>query len=490
MKAFEKQDVEYIESQNPFYMPPNPYAPSYASTFTTPDSGLLTSEELTLLHHVNCSYLSSDKPPTLLALKQHAQGLVNLIRKITTSKEAAPIDGETLESRFRFDRNDAFDWLNNLNTPYENTDESHNLLLWGLANIVKEESEDGGIVCHCPLNKIKDEGVHADKDGERRPHMTHQNLVMHANECLEILDHEYGATGGLMSLLPKDDEEDAHQLAGARNTLLGQWLLNHQHLVGRMHELEISYANALDALAGEASVPHQILGAIGPDGMSRGREIVYPQDKYILVNAGEDVTSHIHRLITKAEAQIEQKEKIWKSRGVSGERIWKKYRGGEWYARGIVPVDILTRFYRIKEQGDQSPIFILPAIEQHPGVAHTRAIEKRPTVVSVVTPTWPERVSDWERKFKEKLDEARELELVNQRLVRERLELKDMMAVKNMELKKNAVELGFWEQSVGKEETERHDELLSQVAAHRNTMDELRRQLPSEFHKLLVVDSE
>ncbi|CAM1503093.1 Fc.00g078690.m01.CDS01 [Cosmosporella sp. VM-42] len=482
----ETNDWDTHDAKYPFNIPATLYAPSYQSTYTIPESGFLTKDDIALLKHINCSYLSNEKPPTLLALKQHAHSLVNLIAKLSVTQSFAPVPGANAEDLDL--ANEAYDWLVRLDAPYENDDESHHVPLWAVANTIKGESEIEGIEHHCPMKTALDLGPLSDEDGKRRPYQTHHSLVMHTNECLEILDHEYGATGGLMSLLPTDHEADTEQLRAARNTLLGQWLMHHQHLVGRMHELEINYANALDILGGEAVVPLEMIRAAGPDGLSKGREIAYPQDKYILVNSGDAVTEHLHRLMDKAEAEIEQKEKVWKASGVSGERMWMQKGGGDWYSRGLVPVDCLTRFYRVKEKGSGSPIFVLPAIEQHPDVAYTRKIENRPTVVSVVTPTWPERVSDFEAKYKARLDKATETEILNQKLVRERLEWQDMVAVKNAELRKNTAELAFWEKTVGKDERRRYGGLLAEIKAYNDKMDELRRKLPSDFHNLLDIN--
>ncbi|KAL4724818.1 hypothetical protein ACLX1H_008265 [Fusarium chlamydosporum] len=437
---------EEREGVQPLHIPSTPYATSYKSTYTLPDGGILDTQDIVLLQHLNCSYFSSGRPPTLLALKQHAHSLANLIRRLALTPDTCSVKPtEFSDTSRRFEEHDAFDWLNNLDEPYENDDPSHHDPLWAVHNTVKSESVENGIEHHCPLTQVEDSGPSSKEGDIRRPYMTHHDLVMHANECLEILDHEYSATGGLMSILPtgfeapKDLEKaqllSERQLNGARNCLLGQWLINHQHLIGRMHELEISYGNALDALAGEALIPHQILGRSLPDGVSGRREIVYPQDKFVLVNAGHDVTDYIHRLLDVAEAQIEQKEKIWKASGVVGERMWNEERGGKVYARGIVPIDIPSRFYRIKGQGSKSPLFLLPAAEKHPGTSGTRVMENRPTVVSVVTPVWPERVSALEMRNRARLDRATQLETENRTLLRERAELDDMIAVKNAEIR-------------------------------------------------------
>ncbi|RGP76139.1 hypothetical protein FLONG3_5382 [Fusarium longipes] len=447
---------EEMEVVHPLHIPSNPYATSYKSTYTLPDSGLLDANDIALLQHVNCSYFSSGRPPTLIALKQHAHSLVNIIRKLaltTGTHHVGPLEFE--RAGYRFEEHEAFDWLNNLDEPYQNEDPLHHEPLWALHNTVKSESEVNDIEHHCPLTLVEDSGPSAKQGDVRRPYATHHDLVMHANQCLEILDHEYAATGGLMSMLPTsfeapEDLKEAQrlserQLEGARNCLLGQWLLHHQHLIGRMHELEISYANALDVMAGEALVPQQMLGRSGPDGVSGGREIVYPQDKFILVNSGPDITGYIHRLLDAAEAQIEQKEKIWKASGVVGERMWQEERGGKVYSKGIVPIDLPSRFYRIKGKGSQSPLFLIPAADRHPGTAQTRVIENRPTVVSVVTPMWPERVSEIELKNKTRLDRAAQLETENRNLLRERAELQDEIALKRAEIRSMNDQLAWYE---------------------------------------------
>lgn len=403
-------------------VPATDYATSWSCRWTIPSNGLLTSHDLALLRHVNCSYLSSSKPPTLLSLKRHVQSLAILIRNLAPLTKGGTFNADNVTDPdpsnpnvLRFCDTEAFDWLNNLEEPYTTDDASHYMPLWGIHNEIRSDPTHHRC---CPL---------ADQDG--RPHMTHHALTMHANECLEILDHELAATGGFLSLLPTvDDDEDRDEMAGARNTLLGQWLLHHQHLVGRVHGLERSYAAALDALAGEAVVPAQLLDKADFEaGRLQGREVGFPQDRYVLVNAGEDVTREVHGVLDDREAEMEYEEVVYRERGVSGDRMWEGEEEGA-ISRGLVHVDLVSRFYRIKGQGHESPIFLLPAIDSHGGAAETREMERQPTVVTVPRPGWPTRVSEWERKYRERLDKVDELERENRRLVGERDELKRRVA--------------------------------------------------------------
>lgn len=180
--------------------------------------------------------------------------------------------------------------------------------------------------------------------GINSPYATRQSLISHANEVLELLDHEYSAKGELLSILPSKEQEEDRKLAEA--TLLGQLILYMQRLVQRLHDLERLYANAMDVLAGEAVVPSQTLSRLGPDGR-KGREMVYPQDRFVLVNAGEDLWSLLDSEFTRKEIVDEKVEENYCSIGVTGEAIWEQ-RGGREMSRGITALDITTRYYRLR----------------------------------------------------------------------------------------------------------------------------------------------
>lgn len=403
-----------------------------------------------LLRHVNCGYLSTHGvPPTLLALKQHAQALCILIHALTPTLKSGEIAGGDPRARaekedeeeeadedplaFRYQLNDAFDFLNDLTVPYTNDDPNHHKPLMALVNEVRGRHEAHGTTYHCPLAETKPR----EKGEKQRPYANHHSLIMHANACLERLDHEFSSTGGLLSLLPipsspsseGDDDDDNPDLANARNSLLGQWLLFTQHLVGRMHDLERSYGNALDALAGEAAIPAQHLSQLGPDARSTGRAIAYPQDRWILVNAGDDVFSYVHQILDKQEAIVQAKEKIWRRNGAAGEYIWTHERGGRDYARGIVPVNLVTRYYRLAGRGRNSPLFVLPAWEHHPGVQHTREIEGQPTVVACAQAKFPSRATELEKRFQERINRAQRVEMEQLQVLEEVREVEEQVGL-------------------------------------------------------------
>ena len=381
-----------------------------------------------LLRHVNCGYLSTHGvAPTLLALKQHAQSLCVLIHALNPTLRSAEImaghpTNETGASKqsaasgaadtlaIKYERNDAFDFLTDLAIPYTNDDPNHNKPLTGLVNEVRARNEAFGTSYHCPFAEA---GLPRAKGEPQKPYANHHSLVMHANACLERLDHEFSSTGGLLSLLPTTEEHEQGDLTNARNSLLGQWLLFTQHLVARQHELERSYGNAIDALAGEAAIPYQHMAALGPNGRS-GREMVFPQDRWVLVNAGESIFKQIHLILDKQEALIQGKEKAWRSLGVLGDRVWEQGRGGD-YARGIVPVTIPTRYYRLAGQGHYT-LFVVPAWENHPSVEYTRQLENKPTVVACPQPKYPLRATELEKKYDKRVAQAQKTERENMQM--------------------------------------------------------------------------
>ncbi|KAM6478188.1 hypothetical protein HDV62DRAFT_382819 [Trichoderma sp. SZMC 28011] len=453
------------ENGAPYHIPATKYATAWACQWTDPEFGVLNEQDLELLKHVNCSYLSSGRPPTLLALKQHAQSLTNLIKKICVSTTFGIIDGKG-ERCPAFEENEAFDWLNNLDEPYTNDDEIHHIPLWVLANHVKSEDEETGIECHCPLTEVRSSELTESDETTLRPYCSHHNLVMHANKCLEILDHEYSATGGLSSLIPSGKEDDSEQMTAAKNTILGQFLLHQQHMVQRIHELEIQCARAVDILEGEAIVPMQMLQLSGVEERSRGRQLAYLQERFILSNAGDDVFKAIHDLMDKQESKMQAQDQMSFNSGVSGERMWSQTSEGKWYSIGLVPVDLVTRFTRLKGSGGKSTIFISPAFEHHPGTAQTRKMESRPTVVSVPAPSWPERASDLLKRENDYLQRVKKLEDENGTLARDKMEMQASLKVALAELRRT-----------------RHE-----IEAIKRQMEKLREELPRKYHHLLRID--
>ena len=384
-----------------------PFSTPYKSPFimTPPPSRSL----LSALESLNCSYLSSTHAPTLLQLKQHAQSLTILIRELTVSRSSALVNNANanLPQAGHFEQGESFDWLNDLSTRYENADPHHSQPLTSILNTVEPDPDTGEARHICPLQEVVSEG---DKM-QSRPWATHQNLIRHANELLERLDHEYSARGGLLSIFPTDLQKEDREKA--EKTVLGQMIFWVQNLVQRIHHLERLYANSMDVLASEAVVPTETLSALGAQGR-KGREVVYPQDRFVLVNAGDDVWQFLNAEFERREVIDQELDKRYRDLGTTGEAIWRE-RGGKEFARGITAIDIYTRYYRLRDNPLKT-VFVIPAYEKHPGTKVTREMESQPTVVSVVKPVWPERLSVLEQKHR---DDSVELKQERQLLQRE-----------------------------------------------------------------------
>jgi hypothetical protein len=383
---------------------PTLFAGPYRSTFALRVAETAP-EELACLKHVNCNYLStSGLPPTLLQLKQHAQSLTVLIKHMTVSAVPAIINNRNIpgENIAEFHENESFDWLNDLTKSYENADRHHQMPLTSLLNTVSiDPVQQRPYIDVCPLHRAD---VRAPRNGVSLPYATHQTLIEHANEVLELLDHEYSAKGGLLAILPPQDQKEDREKA--ETTLLGQLILYTSRLVQRVHDLEREYANALEVIKGEAAVPRQALSLLGPHGR-KPRELVYPQDRFVLVNAGDDVWQFLNNEFQKKEAAEEEADFKARQQGTMGEALWKQ-QGGRELAQGITALDITTRYYRLRNDPLET-IFVIPAYQQHPGTKVTREMERQPTVVSVVKPVWPERASMWEMRNRDNMEELKKL---------------------------------------------------------------------------------
>lgn len=441
--------------QDPSYVPPTYFAPLYKSIWSIQVSKINPSL-IANYAHLNCSYLSTPGvAPTLTELKAHAHSLTCLIKDITISTMPGVINSAQIEldGLPTFSDGETYDFLTDLGTPYTGPKHKalkvhHEMPLTALANTVEqftydEEGErvprphgrraltaDMGTLQfrnHCPLYAAH----HVPANQPGLPYATHQNLIQHANEILEMLDHEYAAKGGLLSILPpKEEVEDRKR---AETTVLGQWIVYTQQLVQRLHDIERQYANAMDVLASEATVPRQQLQLQSAESKG-GSMIAYPQDRFVLVNAGEDVWNFLHRELERREIIMRQQVEEQAREGVVSEKLWEN-RGGKDGPKGIVKLDCMTRYYRLSNDPLKT-IFVIPAFEHHPGTKVTRDMESAPTVVSVVKPVWPERQTELERKARQ---DRQELKEYRQKYAESQRELETKKVAEEMLLKDNQV---------------------------------------------------
>lgn len=441
------------------------HATDYALPYVSKWSRVVDDEYMSrMLAHMNCAYLGEPgMPPTLQSLKRHAQSLTVLIQYLQPSVGIGAVDGKVMgdfdpngyvvngvqgatqddagnnipgaartyidDPLRRLNNGEAFDWLHDLTNPYFNDDPDHHRPLNALMNEVKSSHDLTGPAFHCPLTDIVPRGLKENSskndiflnpaDAIARNYASHHNLVMHANECLELLDHEFSATGGLLSIIPPNGEGlDRDDFEAAKNSLLGQLLLHTQGMYLRMHEFELDVGSMRDALAKDAVVPMQSLRAGGPDA-SLGREIVVDQDRFVIVNANNDTWKYMQDDFDVKEQQRQAIEQVHRDGGTSGQAQWMQDGGGDLHARGIVAVDYTTRYYRLMGAG-RSTIFISPGFGLIPSTEQTPRNERNPGLLGLVQPRWPERVSEWERKYKKQIADATALTRANFDLRREK----------------------------------------------------------------------
>jgi hypothetical protein len=365
-----------------------------------------------LLKHVNCSYLSPPNynAPTLLNLKQHAQALTILIRQFGVSTKSGQVNhGE-------FNEHEIYDWLNDLDKVYENDEEDHNTRLSAVVNQLAdglkpnpELVDERDSINICPLHQTRVPGQ------DKLPYANLQALIVHANEILERLDHEHSYTGGILGILPDDDElGDDFMKEIAEKSVLGQWLTFTRALVMKVHELERGFANALEVLAGEAIVPRELLSDVGTIGR-KGDRIAYPQDRFVLAG----IRDHDWKWLT---GELDQK--------AANQSL------------EFVSLDIPTRYYRAP---GQRTIFVVPDFADKMKVL--KQIEERPTVVQVVKPTWPERASVWERKHKEEMNRLSILEPEVMCLRAKVKQQENDLLVMQHERNQYEVERGIWKRN-------------------------------------------
>ncbi|KAH0534040.1 hypothetical protein FGG08_007356 [Glutinoglossum americanum] len=325
-----------------------PYLPHF------PEAYRLKEEQFSRFSGLNCSYFShsSGRAPTLADIKNHARALVKLIKILDLYDVCS--------------RADPFDWLDNLDEPYENKDPSHNRPLKALVNTVAvNEDALGGrkMTTGCVLN-------------ERDPHPW--RLAAHADSILQKLDTENEDNGGLLGILPP---EDGHGREAFKRSILGQWVEYTGQLTNRIATLEQEVEHHRIVLSGEALVPSQLnnLNRCGKD----GRPLVFPQDRYVLGGLSGGLWQVLDQTLSAKQAELQTQENI-KSSEVH-KPVDPSLQPPNPLQR-IAWINVESRLYRVA--GTQT-IFIVPAYNIHPNLEFSKELERKPLVQ--VLSRWPDR---------------------------------------------------------------------------------------------------
>ncbi|KFX90540.1 hypothetical protein O988_08153 [Pseudogymnoascus sp. VKM F-3808] len=382
-----------------------PFAPPYQSIFLRQNPDLEHA-----LAHVNCSYLTnhnaadpldqdsrSNTAPTLAELKAHARSLLLLIRSMSISSGATLTNNAALPgsapdgqgpaplTQDFYSSLDAFDFLNDLASPYRNRDPAENEPLTHLLNqlIIRPDLSSKSFVTEevCPLATVKliseaNEPASFRPGVNPLPHSQINRLMAHADEVLLQIDAALSSSGGLLAALPLDlPDSDAR-----RQTFIGQLIHFMRTLVGRLHVLDRDYGQALGLLAGEATVPAELK-----------LNIEYPEQ----IEA--PMVSAQHKFVLNTPPGTY--ESIWAHlRDSAGDKAVRKS------GMGILDVVVTTR-YRALRGG--KTIFITP-LPKDPSASE---VVGRPTVVACAQPGFGTRTSEWERKKGAALREAEGLRM-------------------------------------------------------------------------------
>ncbi|OBT60687.1 hypothetical protein VE03_09990 [Pseudogymnoascus sp. 23342-1-I1] len=377
-----------------------PFAPPYQSIFLRQNPDLTRA-----LAHVNCSYLTThdaadphdsdsraNTAPTLAELKAHARSLLLLIRSMSISSGATLADNASLNDPTSdgqgasplaaefFSSPDAFEFLNDLASPYYSRDPAENEPLTSLLNQLMTPSDPSrkfpASTEACPLATVKlitkDSEPGTFRPGVNPlPHSQINRLMSHADELLLQIDAALSTSGGLLAALPLDLPPSDPR----RQTYIGQLIHFMRTLVGRLHVLDRDYGQALGLLAGEATIPAELkLNIEHPEQIEA--PFVAAQHKFIINTASDTYT------------------KIWAHLRDSATDKAVRTSG-----MGLLDVVISTR-YRALRGG--KTIFITP-IPDDPAASE---VVGRPTVVACAQPGFGTRTSEWERKNGAALREA------------------------------------------------------------------------------------
>jgi hypothetical protein len=280
---------------------------------------------------------------------------------------------------------DAFDFLNDLASPYRNRDPAENEPLTHLLNqlITRPDLSSKSFVTEevCPLATVKliseaNEPASFRPGVNPLPHSQINRLMAHADEVLLQIDAALSSSGGLLAALPLDLPDSDPR----RQTFIGQLIHFMRTLVGRLHVLDRDYGQALGLLAGEATVPAELK-----------LNIEYPEQ----IEA--PMVSAQHKFVLNTPPGTY--ESIWGHlRDSAGDKAVRKS------GMGILDVVVTTR-YRALRGG--KTIFITP-LSKDPSASE---VVGGPTVVACAQPGFGTRTSEWERKKGAALREAEGLRM-------------------------------------------------------------------------------
>ena len=379
-----------LSSSPTIAIPATSHCPSYSSVYLSelaksPDfiPDRVGEDSVQSIHsrfaHLPCSLIanSSVPPPTVLAVKQHIQALCQLLCEL---EPATPTD-EPFQSRHPGLPASTFDFLTDLQTPYQSDDPAENKPVASLANQHPSAAEyyastsksyrstsDPAQTCPFDLDPASRTTVHT---------------RAHANKLLTDLDDRYASTGGILSMTPS---------SAVAHTLLSQWLLYTSRLVVRLAELEREVVNLREVLGNEALVAMvRAHASQNQNGESSAREMLFPQDRYVLAGLSDALWLRITEALSISDEEAIDREISTGVGMVRGSGPFHTTSAGTdsdpasdqeqvRYGKVVSWVETTARLYRVR---GQETVFVIPAWDMHPGAEAVRAVERGPLVMSL-----------------------------------------------------------------------------------------------------------
>lgn len=371
-------------SSSTITIPATSHCPSYSSASLSELSKLPTFRSdragfYTQFAHLPCSLIanSSAAPPTILALKQHIQALCQLLYKL---EPATTADEPSQSGEWRLP-SPTFDFLNDLQIPYESDDPAENKPVTSLANqnpsaakyyasASKFRHPTSDPAQTCPLD--------LDPASRTIPHTR-----AHANKLLTYLDRRHAATGGILSMTPSP---------AIAHTFLSQWLLYTSRLVVRLAELEREVINLREVLGNESLVAGvRAHASLNQNGESSAREMLFPQDRYVLAGLSDALWLRITEALNISAEEAINRETNNDVGTVRGSGPFETTSAGTdsdletdqeqaRYGDIVSWVETTARLYRVR---GHETVFVIPAWNMHQGARAVREVERGPLVTSV-----------------------------------------------------------------------------------------------------------
>ena len=322
--------------------------------------------------HLPCSCLTTVPPPSLAALKQHAQALCLLTTLLQGPRE------------------DAWDFLANLYEPYRSKDRFSREPLESLITTLTPEEAgkplDGAAADDDDADEVQGPPYAACPLQMRFAARTTERLIEHANAILTVLDDRFAEAGGLLAILPAPLGEEGGPVAQnkeASSTLLGQWIVYTRKLAVRIAEYEEEIAGLREVMRVQAEhVAVRARQTPNQHGESAMRTMVFPQDRYVLAGLSQRLWDEIIATLDGRRRAMDAQEASRTAKAfLRGNGPFGTDGPEDGDDENIVSwIETKSRLYRIR---GHETVFVIPAFGLNPEADAVREIERGSLVKTI-----------------------------------------------------------------------------------------------------------